>query len=99
MYYIIINIFFALILNKLIYFNNINLKMKGVKTMSLATGTVKKFQSDDIITQRVHLPEGQELVETLTQIKEENLKLVQIVNELSLKVKDLEDKYNSLETE
>ena len=44
--------------------------MKGVKTMSLANATSKRFQSDDIITQRVHLPNGIELVETLNKLLE-----------------------------
>ena len=73
--------------------------MKGVKTMSLANATSKRFQSDDIITQRVHLPNGQELVETLNQLSEENKKLTATVTELQLKLKELEDKVNSFETE
>lgn len=73
--------------------------MKGVKTMSLANATSKRFQSDDIITQRVHLPDGLELVATLKQIIEENKKLSTNVNDLQAKVKELEDKVNSFETE
>ena len=73
--------------------------MKGVKTMSLANATSKRFQSDDIITQRVHLPDGLELVATLKQIMEENKKLSTNVNDLQAKVKELEDKVNSFETE
>ena len=73
--------------------------MKGVKTMSLANATSKRFQSDDIITQRVHLPGGLELVETLKQMLEENKKLTAKVTELQLKVKEVEDKLNTFETE
>ena len=73
--------------------------MKGVKTMSLANATSKRFQSDDIITQRVHLPNGQELVETLNQLSEENKKLTATVTELQLRLKELEDKVNSFESE
>ena len=72
--------------------------MKGVKTMSLANATSKRFQSDDIITQRVHLPDGLELVETLKQILEENKKLTKTVGELQSKLKQVEDKVNSFET-
>lgn len=73
--------------------------MKGVKTMSLANATSKRFQSDDIITQRVHLPDGLELVETLKQLLEENKKLTKTVTELQSKLKEVEDKVNSFETE
>ena len=73
--------------------------MKGVKTMSLANATSKRFQSDDIITQRVHLPGGEELVATLAQMKAENKKLTATVTELTGKVKELQDKYDALETE
>ena len=73
--------------------------MKGVKTMSLANATSKRFQSDDIITQRVHLPEGRELVQTLNTLLEENKKLVKEVSELKTKLKEVEDKVNSFETE
>ena len=73
--------------------------MKGVKTMSLANATSKRFQSDDIITQRVHLPEGLELVETLKQLLKENKKLTTDVVSLQAKLKELEDKVNSFETE
>lgn len=73
--------------------------MKGVKTMSLANATSKRFQSDDIITQRVHLPDGLELTETLKKMLEENKKLKATVGELQLKLKEVEDKVNSFETE
>ena len=42
--------------------------MKGIKTMSLANATSKRFQSDVIITQQVFLPEGLELVENTKKI-------------------------------
>jgi hypothetical protein len=83
--------------------------MKGVKTMSLANATSKRFQSDDIITRRVHLPDGLELVETLKKMMEEQKKLSTAlttitelttkVKELTDKVKELDDKLNSLEVE
>ena len=73
--------------------------MKGAKTMSLANATSKRFQSDDIITQRVHLPDGLELVETLRQMIKENKKLSTDVINLQVKLKELEDKVNSFETE
>ena len=73
--------------------------MKGVKTMSLTNATSKRFQSDDIITQRVHLPDGLELVETLRQMLKENKKLITDVVDLQTRLKELEDKVNSFETE
>ena len=73
--------------------------MKGQKVSSFANATSKRFQSDDIIAQRIHLPEGMELFETLKQLMEQNKKLTTEVTELKTKVKDLEDKYNELETE
>ena len=80
--------------------------MKGVKTLSLANATSKRFQSDDIITQRVHLPGGEELVATLAQMKVENKKLTDTVKELTGKVKELtgkvkelQDKYDELDVE
>ena len=80
--------------------------MKGVKAMSAATGTIKRFQSDDILTQRVHLPGGVELGETLAKMTEENKKMTEenkkmtdLVKELALKVKDLQDKYDTLVVE
>lgn len=73
--------------------------MKGVKTMSLANATSKRFQSDDIITQRVHLPDGLELVETLKKLLEENKKLTLTITELQAKLKEVEDKVNSFETD
>ena len=73
--------------------------MKGVKTMSVANATAKRFQSDDIITNRVHLPDGEELVTTLAQMKAENKKLNETVKDLTEKVKELQDKYDALETE
>ena len=73
--------------------------MKGVKTLSLANATSKRFQSDDIITQRVHLPGGEELVATLAQMKAENKKLTATVTELTGKVKELQDKYDALDVE
>lgn len=72
--------------------------MKGVKTMSLANATSKRFQSDDIITQRVHLPEGLELVETLKQLIEQNKKISTDLQELKKNLKEVEDKVNSFET-
>ncbi len=97
--------------------------MKGVKTMSLANGTAKRFQSDDIIAQRIHMNDGIEVHATLKQLLEDNKKLnetvkqlsaakttgnasvevnkelTKTINDLKAKVKDLEDKYNELETE
>ena len=73
--------------------------MKGVKTMSLANATSKRFQSDDIITQRVHLPDGIELVKTLNEILKEMKKLSNDVSELQKKLKEVEDKVNSIEIE
>lgn len=73
--------------------------MKGPTLGSYATLNAKKFQSDDIITQRVHLPEGIELFATLKQMVEQNKKLTTEVSRLTEKVKELEDKYNELETE
>jgi predicted nuclease with TOPRIM domain len=73
--------------------------MKGVKTMSLANATSKRFQSDDIITQRVHLPDGLELVETLNMLIKENKKLTSELSELQTAMKELQDKVNSFETE
>lgn len=73
--------------------------MKGVKTMSMANGTARVFQSSDIYTERVHLPGGNELVKTLESLKTENTDLKKSVTELTQKLKELEDKVNSFETE
>ena len=73
--------------------------MKGVKTMSLANATSKRFQSDDIITQRIHLPDGIEVVETIKQLLEQNKKLTQMVSELQSKLKEVDDKVNSFEVD
>ena len=73
--------------------------MKGVKTMSLANATSKRFQSDDITTQRVHLPNGIELVETLNEMLKEIKKLTTDVTNIQTTLKELEDKVNSFETE
>lgn len=73
--------------------------MKGVKTMSLASATSKRFQSDEITTLRINLPDGIEVSETLKIHIEEMKKLNASVLELKKQVKDMEDKYNSLEIE
>lgn len=71
--------------------------MKGVKTMSVANATSKRFQADDIITQRVHLPGGLELCKTLKELLEDNKKLKEQVSNLTLKLKEVEDKLQSFE--
>ena len=72
--------------------------MKGVKTMSLANATSKRFQSDDIIALRIHLPEGIEAGITFKKLIAENKNLNDNLDNLVNKVKELEDKLNSLET-
>ena len=72
--------------------------MKGVKTMSLANATSKRFQSDDIIVKRLHLPDNIELFETLKKMLAENKKLSTDIVDLQAKLKELEDKVNSFET-
>ena len=63
--------------------------MKGAKTFAVGNGTSKRFQSDDIIVKRVHLPGDIELVETLIQMLAQNKKLTATVTELQLKLKKL----------
>lgn len=72
--------------------------MKGVKTMSLANATSKRFQSDDIIALRIHLPDGIEVFEKFKELMNENKKLNDNMLELINKVKELEEKINSFET-
>ena len=73
--------------------------MKGVKTMSLANATSKRFQSDDIIARRIHLPDGVEVHKTLEEMLKEIKKLSTDMITLQTKLKELEDKVNSFETE
>lgn len=73
--------------------------MKGVKSMALANTTSKRLQSDDIIAQRIHLPNNVELVETLDKILLQNKKLTNEMTEVKSKLKEVEDKLNSIEIE
>lgn len=73
--------------------------MKGVKTMSLANGTAKRFHSDEIIATKIKLPGDLDVGETLKKLLEQNKKLLETNEELALKVKELNDKYDALETE
>lgn len=73
--------------------------MKGVKTMSVANATSKRFQSNDILAERIHLPGNIEVTETINKLLLDNKQLLNTVKELSLKLKELEDKINLFETE
>jgi hypothetical protein len=73
--------------------------MKGVKTMSVANGTAKRFHSDEIIAVKIKLPGDIEVGETLNKLIEDNKKLLESYKELELKIKELNDKYDALETE
>ena len=73
--------------------------MKGVKTMSVGNATSKRFQSNDIFAERIHLPGNIELTQILQKLFLDNKKLEETIEELKLKLKELEDKVNSFETE
>ncbi len=73
--------------------------MKGVKTMSVANATSKRFQSNDILAERIHLPGNIEVTEAIQKLLLDNKKILDTVKELTLKLKELEDKVNSFETE
>ena len=72
--------------------------MKGVKTMSLANGTAKRFHSDELIANSIRSG-GIDIGETLKTVMEDNKKLADQVKELTTKVKELQDKYDELVTE
>lgn len=73
--------------------------MKGVKTFAVTNGTSKRFQSDDIIAERIYLPNNIEVTEVLTRMSTEQKKLKDIVTKLVTKMQELEEKLNSFETE
>ena len=72
--------------------------MKGVKTMSVANASATRFQSDVIHTIRIMTPNG-ELVGTVAELRKQNEELLKTLSEITLKLKELEDKVNSFETE
>lgn len=73
--------------------------MKGVKTFAVTNGTSKRFQSDDILAERIYLPNNIEVTEVLTRMSAEQKKLNDLVTKLTIKMKELEEKVNSFETE
>ena len=73
--------------------------MKGVKSMSLATGTAKRFQADDIFVERIYGPEGLDVIQKLKLLLEENKKLKEELKNLNLNVKEIKDKVDSFEVE
>lgn len=87
MFYFYLNYALIKLKNKLILISTI--KMKGVKTMSLANGTAKKFQSDDISSKNI-------VVSNTLMVAEHDVAVV--LNMLLSRVKELEDKVASFET-
>lgn len=73
--------------------------MKGVKTFAVINGTSKRFQSDDILAERIYLPNNIEVTEVLTRMSAEQKKLNDLVTKLTTKMQELEEKVNSFETE
>ena len=73
--------------------------MKGVKTMAVANSSSKRFQSDDIVALKIHLPDGLEVHKTLKHLLDENKKLTTALKQCTDKLKELDDKYNALEVE
>ena len=72
--------------------------MKGQKTMSVANASATRFQSDVIHTMRIMTPEG-ELVGAVVELKKQNEELLKTLSEMTLKLKELQDKVDSFETE
>lgn len=72
--------------------------MKGVKTMSVANASATRFQSDVIHTLRIITPNG-ELIGTVDELRKQNEELLKTLSEMTLKLKKLEEKVNSFETE
>ena len=73
--------------------------MKGVKTMSLANGASKKFHCDDLSVSNIRGPSGLNVIQSLKDTMEENKLLKESLEKLTKQVKELNDKYDSLETE
>lgn len=79
--------------------------MKGVKSMSIANGSATRFHIEELITQsitgptKIVLKDGNDLVDTVKKMTLALTTLNKTVTELSTKVKELEDKVNSFETE
>lgn len=85
--------------------------MNGIKTMSLASGTAKRFQSDDIIATKLNLNGIDvsstliELMANMNQLKQENASITSLVAEmkktnemLSKSYKELQAKCTDLES-
>lgn len=63
--------------------------MKGVQAMSVANSSSKRFQANDIHAERIHIS-GVEVGSTVTR-------LMDSINNLNDKVKQLETKLNNFE--
>lgn len=87
--------------------------MKGVKIAEFANATSKRFQSDHILANKIQMPDGIEVLESIKKLvvdnqklmqdfkkmSEENVKLSANVTALEKAVKELTEKVNSLEIE
>lgn len=71
--------------------------MKGVKVAEFANATSKRFQSDDIIAGRIHLPDGIEVFNTLKTIAVENQKMMLEIKKLTEENKTMRDNVMTLE--
>jgi hypothetical protein len=71
--------------------------MKGVKTVSHASSSSKRFQSDEIHAGSIITHSGLNLIETVTTLVSENKKLKETVDNLTSKLKEVDDKVNSFE--
>lgn len=73
--------------------------MKGVKTASHASSSSKRFQSDEIHAGSIITNTGMDLIETVNKLVAENKKLKETLESTTAKLKEVEDKVNSFETE
>lgn len=72
--------------------------MKGVKTVSHASSSSKRFQSDEIHVGSIITHTGMNLIETVNKLVAENKKLKETLESTTAKLKEVEDKINSFET-
>ena len=73
--------------------------MKGVKTVAHASSSSKRFQSDEIHVGTILTHSGMDLISTVNTLVSENKKLKENIDQLTTKLKEIDDKVNSFETE
>ena len=57
--------------------------MKGVKVAEFANASSRKFQSDNILATKIHMPEGIEVFESLKKLVVDNQKMISQMKILS----------------